>query len=177
MMAEKPDQTGPSGSKASLKTALAVLVLLGLEAALIVGAMTLVGGKPDVAGADDSSLADLDTAEENKIVEILVLDGKLPNAKAGITYVYDTEIYVQVKAKHADLVNNELEQFYNEIKADISAIWRTAEPPHFKEPKLETLTRKVYAMLQERFGADPETGEPILVKCVIVMGTGIRVDG
>jgi hypothetical protein len=176
-MVDKPDQTGATGSKGSLKTAIAVLVLLGLEAALIVGAMTIIGGEPDVASADDSSLADVDNAEDNKIVEILVLDGKLPNAKAGLTYVYDTEIYVQVKAKHADLVNSELEQFYNEIKAEISAIWRTAEPPHFKEPKLENLTRKVYAMLDERFCADPETGESILVKCVIVMGTGIRVDG
>ena len=37
MMAEKPDQTGATGSKGSLKTALAVLILLGLEAVLIVG--------------------------------------------------------------------------------------------------------------------------------------------
>jgi hypothetical protein len=176
-MVEKPDQGGAKGSRGSLKTALAVLILLGLEAGLIIGAMSIIGGKPDVAGADDSALPDLDNAEDNKIVEILVLDGKLPNAKAGIAYIYDTEIYVQVKSRHAERVNSELEQFYNEIKAEISAIWRTAEPAHFKEPKLETLTRKVYAMLEERFGADPETGEPILVKCVIVMGTGIRVDG
>ena len=176
-MAEKPDQSAPKASRGSLKTVLAVVVLLTFEAALIVGAMTMIGGEPKVAGADDSALPDVTAAEGEKIVEILVLDGKLPNAKTGITYVYDTEIYVQVKKRYADRVNSELEQFYNEIKAEISAIWRTSEPPHFKEPKLENLTRKVYALLNERFGTDPESGEPILVKCVLVMGTGFRVDG
>jgi len=156
---------------------LAVLGLLVFEAALIVGAMMIIGGEPKVAGADDSTLPEVETAEDEKIVEILVLDGKLPNAKTGITYLYDTEIYVQVRRKYADRVNSELEQFYNEIKADISAIWRTSEPQHFKEPKLENLTRKVYALLNERFGTDPDDGEPILVKCVLVMGTGFRVDG
>ena len=176
-MAEKPDQPEAKAGKGSLKTMLAVLVLLALEAAIIAGAMALVGGEPKVAGADDSALPALTAAEDEKIVEILVLDGKLPNAKTGITYLYDTEIYVQVKKRYADRVNSELEQFYNEIKAEISAIWRTSDPPHFKEPKLENLTRKVYALLNERFGADSESGEPILVKCVLVMGTGFRVDG
>ena len=176
-MAERPDQSAPRGRKGSFKMILAVLGLLVFEAALIVGAMMIIGGEPKVAGADDSTLPEVETAEDEKIVEILVLDGKLPNAKTGITYLYDTEIYVQVRRKYADRVNSELEQFYNEIKADISAIWRTSEPPHFKEPKLENLTRKVYALLNERFGTDPDDGEPILVKCVLVMGTGFRVDG
>ena len=176
-MAERPDQSAPRGRKGSFKMILAVLGLLVFEAALIVGAMMIIGGEPKVAGADDSTLPEVETAEDEKIVEILVLDGKLPNAKTGITYLYDTEIYVQVRRKYADRVNSELEQFYNEIKADISAIWRTSEPQHFKEPKLENLTRKVYALLNERFGTDPDDGEPILVKCVLVMGTGFRVDG
>ena len=176
-MAERPDQSAPRGRKGSFKMILAVLGLLVFETALIVGAMMIIGGEPKVAGADDSTLPEVETAEDEKIVEILVLDGKLPNAKTGITYLYDTEIYVQVRRKYADRVNSELEQFYNEIKADISAIWRTSEPQHFKEPKLENLTRKVYALLNERFGTDPDDGEPILVKCVLVMGTGFRVDG
>jgi len=176
-MAERPEQPAPGGQKGSFKMILAVIALLVFEAALIVGAMMMVGGEPKVAGADDSTLPEVETAEDEKIVEILVLDGKLPNAKTGITYLYDTEIYVQVRRKYADRVNSELEQFYNEIKADISAIWRTSEPQHFKEPKLENLTRKVYALLNDRFGTDADDGEPILVKCVLVMGTGFRVDG
>ncbi|NNM24473.1 MAG: hypothetical protein HKO59_00565, partial [Phycisphaerales bacterium] len=92
------------------------------------------------------------------------------------SYLYSTEIYAQVKNKHSDVINEKVQQFYNEIKAEISAIWRTSEPHHFQEPKLENLTRKVHALLNERFGIDDDDGEPILTKCVIVMGTGFRVD-
>jgi hypothetical protein len=79
-------------------------------------------------------------------------------------------------------VKAEIEQFQNEIKADITAIWRTAEPQHFQEPRLENLTRKVYALLTERFGVEKSVKTegaaplPIVSKVVIVMSTGFRVD-
>src|SRR6185436_4028488 len=95
-------------------------------------------------------------SEDEKIVEIQVLKAQMPNNKSGVTYIFDAEIYVQVKQKHAGNVEEEIEQFQNEIKADITAIWRTAEPQYFQEPKLENLTRKVYALLNDRFGLDKE---------------------
>ena len=58
----------------------------------------------------------------------------------------------------------------------------TEPPQHFQEPRLENLTRKVYALLNERFGVDKnsksEDGQPqpIVTKVVIVMSTGFRVD-
>ncbi|MBT8487031.1 MAG: hypothetical protein KJO43_15745, partial [Phycisphaerae bacterium] len=149
--------------------------LLVGEAAVLVGAMMFIGKDPDVAAANDAELDPI-LAEQEKIVEVLVLDAKLPNAKSGVSYLYTTESYAQVKNKHSDVINEKVQQFYNEIKAEISAIWRTSEPHHFQEPKLENLTRKVHALLNERFGIDDDDGEPILTKCVIVMGTGFRVD-
>jgi len=107
---------------------------------------------------------------------MLILDARLPNAREGVEFVYPTEVYAQVKARHTDRVVVELEQFQNEIRAELTAIWKTSEPRHFREPRLETLTRKVESLLTERFGLDPESGEPIVVKAVVVMGTGFRVD-
>ena len=45
------------------------------------------------------------------------------------------------------------------------------------EVGLESLTRKTYALMDERFGLDQPTGEPIVHKVVIVMGTGLRIEG
>ena len=174
-MAEAAAEKSGKGRESRFRTMLVICGLLLLEAAGIVGVMMLVGGEPDDARAGAMS-GDPEQAAQDKVVEVLVLDDRLPNARTGITFLYDTEIYVQVKQKHSPPVQEELDQFYNEIRAEMSAIWRTSDPKHFQEPKLETLTRKVTALLQKRFGVDEETGEPILHKCVIVMGTGFRVD-
>jgi hypothetical protein len=176
-MADTPAPETSKRKKAGRgKSVMMVLGLLGFEAVLIVGAMMLFIREPDVSAGNPGEIPSTDLAEQERITEILVVDGKLPNAKTGVTFLYDTEIYVQVKNKHAERVRAELDQFANEIKSEITAIWRTSDPRHFQEPKLENLTRKVQALLNERLGTDAESDEPILVKCVIVMGTGFRVD-
>ena len=161
--------------KSTLVKILLVGSILVVEAAVIIGAMVLLSGPPEVEASNVK--AALEVAEDEKIVEILVLDSKLPNHKTGITYLYDAEIYVQVKKRYEVRVREELNQFRNEIKSQITAIWRTCDPRDFQEPKLQSLTRKVGALLTDRFGVDQQLSEPIMSKCVIVMGTGFRVDG
>lgn len=168
------EETPTPEKKKKLRPVIVIAGILLLEAVVIIGAMQLVSG-PSEAEADDA-IEMAGVPEEEKITEIMILSARLPNSKTGVTYLYDTEIYVQVKRKHAELVQEELEQFQNEIRAELTALWRTSEPENFREPRLETLTRKVSALLQERFGNDSETGEPIIRKSVIVMGTGFRVD-
>ncbi len=133
------------------------------------------GGPPEVEATEMA--VTLDTLEAEKIVVVLVLDGRLPNNKSGITYLCGTEIFVHVKKRYSEQVAGELQRFRNEIKADITAICRTSDPQRFQEPKLESLTRKVQALLADRFGVDQRWSEPIISKCVIVMGTGFRIDG
>ncbi len=178
MAKEKAPEAEAEVESERKKLPLRLIMLIGgvlvVEAAVIIGAMMLFGGPPQVEATEMT--VTLDAPEDEKIVEVLVLDGKLPNNKSGVTYIYGTEIYVQVKSRYAERVTEELEQFRNEIKADITAIWRTSDPQHFQEPKLESLTRKVQALLADRFGVDQQSGEPIISKCVIVMGTGFRID-
>ena len=171
-MAE-PIETAKKKSPAKMLIVLGAILLI--EAVAIVGAMMVFGGPSEVAAEADT--AQVVAPEDEKIQEILVLDAKLANNKSGLTFIYDTEIYVQVRKKHADRVTGELERYRNEIKAQITTIWRTSEPHHFQEPKLENLNRKVAALLGDRFGSDPHTAQPVISKVVIVMGTGIRVDG
>lgn len=178
MAKEKAPEAEAEAQSERKKLPLRLIMLIGgilvAEAAVIIGAMMLFGGPAEVEATEMT--VTLDTPEDEKIVEVLVLDGKLPNNKSGVTYIYGTEIYVQVKKRYAEQVAGELEQFRNEIKADITAIWRTSDPQHFQEPKLQSLTRKVQALLADRFGVDQQSSEPIISKCVIVMGTGFRID-
>ena len=169
-------QAGETGEKKSkLRAIILVVMMLIAEAAVIVGVLMFVGRPADIEAA--SPLTDLQIAEDEKIVELLVLDEKLFNNKTGSPYLFDTEIYVHVQRKYSERVIAELEQFQNEIKTEIAAIWKTSDPHQFQEPKNESLTRKVYALLNERFGIDQETSEPIVTKCIVNMGVGLRVDG
>jgi hypothetical protein len=156
------------------KPLLLIVAILIFEAVVIVGALKMFGGPSDAAATDPMAVAGV--PDEEKITEVMIVSARLPNSRSGVTYLYDTEIYVQVKRKFAERVQGELEQFQNEIRAELTALWRTSESQHFREPRLETLTRKVDALLSERFGNDSESGEPIINKSVIVMGTGFRVD-
>ena len=165
---------GQRKKRSPLKLILVVGGILVLEAVVIIGAMMFLGGPPDVEAAEVPAV--LDAPEDEQIVEILVLDAKLPNNKSGVTYLYDTEIYVQVKKRYETEVAEELQQFRNEIKSEITAIWRTAEMRHFQEPRLESVTRRIQTMLSDRFGVDLQRDEPIISKCVIVMGMGFRID-
>lgn len=171
-----PAEETPAAEKqpSRLKTIFVILAVLLVEAVAIVGILMLVTGPSEVDAAHMP--LDANIAADERIVETLVLDAKLPNARSGVTYLYDTEIYVQAKQRHTPMIREELDQFTNEIRAEISAIWRTSEPHHFQEPRLENLTRKVHALLNERFGLDEASGEPVIAKCVIVMGTGFRID-
>ncbi|MHC4427864.1 MAG: hypothetical protein ACYS0D_04580 [Planctomycetota bacterium] len=167
-------QESGSNSKSVIRMILLVCGILFIEAVVILGAIMFLGGPTDVEASSSQATAQL--PEEERIVEVLVLDGRLPNSKTGITYLYDVEIYVQVKSRYSVQVSDEFDQFRNEIKSDITAIWRQSDPREFQEPKLQSLTRKIGALLNQRFGVDPEYSEPIISKCVIVMGTGFRVD-
>ena len=119
------------GQQKRRKSPLGLMIVVGgilvVEAVVIIGAMMILGGPADVEAADVPAV--LTTPEDERIVEILVIDAKLPNNKSGMTYLYDTEIYVQVKKRYSDPVAEELQQFRNEIKSEITAIRVNSEQP------------------------------------------------
>jgi len=168
---EKTDEGRGTGKR----TIVVVAGLLVAEAVALTVAFMLFASEPEVARAGISEMS-AEEIEQERIVEVEVLDDRLPNAKRGVTYLYDTRIFAQVRQRNAERMNRELEQFSNEIKAEVAGMWRTSDPRVFAEPRLETLTRKLESMFRERLGSDPQTGEPIVEKMVIVLGPGFRID-
>ncbi|MGI9013781.1 MAG: hypothetical protein ACR2GY_05960 [Phycisphaerales bacterium] len=168
------ENTTSTEKKSGLKKIIFIVALLGIEAAVLLGVVMVLKGPATVEASD--ILPDL-KPEEEKTVEVLVLADRLLNSRSGINFLYDTEVWVHVKKKHEERVADELNRFRNELKAELMAIWRTAEPRQLQEPKMENLTRKAQTLLDRRFGVDGDTGEPIIQKCLIVSGPGFRVDG
>ena len=146
---------------------IAVAAVLLIEAAVIVGLFVFSGGPSEVKA--EPGVADL-VAEGEEPAEVLILSGKFQNTKSGRSYMYDTEIYVVVKQKHLEYMEEKKEQMQASITKDITTIFRRAEPSHLREQDLATLTRQVRAALESRWGHDvndePYIQEVLVTKCM-----------
>ena len=172
---QQADGDGDTGKKKKpIKMILAVLLILGLEAGTIL-ATAILTRKPDFAGAgpfiDDSAAA------EERLVEVGVLHERFPNRKSGVTMLYETTIAVQVKKKNSEKVTQIIEENRARIQMAIGTIWRNAEPRHFNEPYLDTLTRQAHEMLFQIIDEDLPEGEESRIEGVLIPTlTGWRSD-
>jgi len=89
-------------------------------------------------------------------VELAVVSEKFQNMTAGIAWMWDAEIFVQVKAKNEKLVKDKLKAREAEVKEGISLIFRKATLNQLKEPGLETLNRQVMAFIGKLVEPDAE---------------------
>lgn len=151
----------------TFKIAALTTALLVAEAAAIVGLFAFVG-RPTTTLADAPAI----DAESEVIEEIPLFEGRLSNDRAGSVFVFDTEIYVQVRKSEVERIRREIERTRHELRAEIAAIWRSAEPANFQEPRFETLTARLDATLRDRFN---RAGRQGVSKVVVVSGAGIRL--
>ena len=159
------DGATDSGGRKSLKIIIAVAVILFLEIGTVFVTAVLTN-KPQVAVGDP--FMDDASADEERIVEVPVLHERFPNRKQGIVILYDTEIALEVKKKHQDDVMQTIEENQARIKTVIGTIWRNAEPRHFNEPYLSTLTRQTKDALAEIIDEKVPEGEESRVVGVLI---------
>lgn len=177
--AAAPAEAGPeSGSEAApkkkppIKAIAIVLVLLVVEGALV---MMLAGGSGKPKETKAAEHVDPHAGEAEKLVESLVLKDRFPNTHTGRTWIWDTEIQVQVKQKHEERVTGLLTARAAEIKTGIARIWRTAQHNHFNEPGLETLTRQVTEFLDTVIGTGAD-GKSYLERVLISRCVGFPTE-
>lgn len=179
-----PDQVDPPKKGLSMKTIVAVLVMLVVEGVVIVGAVTMFGRPSEVKGVGlDHGHDDAQDA----LVEIPVLVEKFTNSASGRVWIWDTEIVMVVKEKHAGPdpnakegegdghgggggtkdehaaggVRAELLARRAQVRTGIGAIFSSAQQSYFTEPGRETLSRQTLAYLREVFGKDAEGHERV----------------
>lgn len=153
---------------------LIILAILGIEAGVIGGAVGLLDGPAKARATADDAATPL---EGDRIVECLVLNERMLNHRSGVGLLHEVEIWIHVRAKHQGWVSRELTQFQNQIRSELTALWRAAELRDVNDPALQRLTLRVQALLEARFGADPANGEPVVLEAFIVTGPAFRVDG
>ncbi|MCL4198577.1 MAG: hypothetical protein KJZ69_13910 [Phycisphaerales bacterium] len=156
---DKEAAPAPVGRKSNLKVVLIVAAIMLIEAGVLIG-VAMFTSAPAVK-ADSGFEAEQD-ASLNRVVEIPVVHDRFPNSKQGVLYLYDTQITARAKARHEKVIADFVAGNQALIKTTIAALWRNAEPRHFNEPLLSTLTRQAEEALKEIMPRDPKSGESLL---------------
>ncbi|MBL1218255.1 MAG: hypothetical protein D8M59_12260 [Planctomycetes bacterium] len=169
-MADTKEETAQeqTKSKGGMKVIIIVAVAMLLEAGIIIGA-AIITRTPEVQANY------IEASEDNPdlIEEVQVLSARMSNNKQGVPYLYETEVYIQVKRRYKADVTSLLEQNTARIKTEISTLWRQAEPRFFEEPQLNTLSRQVETKLRDIIPDDPESGEPRFESVLIPVLRGL----
>lgn len=174
-MADEADakQSAPEkAKKKSLKPLIIVAALLVGEGAGVALFMKAMGGPDPVKGQD---IVDDQTAQLDRIHEVLIVADRFPNNYTGRTWLWESEIQAQVKQKNLAEVQSVLEERNAEIKTGVSRIFRAAHHNYFTEANLETLTRQVTEYLRGVFGKGP-SGEDRIVRVLIPKCVGFPAD-
>jgi flagellar basal body-associated protein FliL len=171
MADEKASNEGEAKKGLPIKTIIIILIMMVAEAAVIIGAISFLGKPSDVQA---TGLADTDPMEE--VVEIPVLAERFVNKSTGRAWLWDTEVVVKVKRRHAEEVRAKIDQRRAEIRTAINSIWATAQDAYFHEPGRATLSRQVLEYFHDTFGEDPVTEEPLIQDVLIPKCLGFPSD-
>jgi flagellar basal body-associated protein FliL len=188
--APAPEAKDAGAKKGGLpvKTIGLILGLLVVEGVGIMGLMSVMGKPSEVKATEMHE--DHDSAGE-KLVELPVLSERFTNNSSGRLFVWDMEILIKCKTKHAGDVSvlskdakakpkgghgeegggaahepatgvaEELKARIAEIRTGIGTIVSSAQHPYFTEPGRETLTRQILEYLREAFKQDPQGEERV----------------
>lgn len=186
-MSDQDDQkaNGDKGKNGlPTKTIAIVLVMLVAEAVIVLGAVTMLGKPSEVQGV---GLEEGHHIEGDRLLEIPIVREKFTNNSSGRVWIWDAEIVVVAKLKHAGpapvkggdddghggggdgeddhghgpTLRSELAARRAEVRTGIGAIWSGAQHSYFTEPGRETLSRQVLEYLRNLFGQDAEGDERI----------------
>lgn len=202
MSEEAPANETPAEDKGGLpkKTIVVVLALLAVEAVAVFGAVMMFGKPSEVRGVE---LEHGHVDEGEKLVEIPVVREKFTNNSSGRVWIWDAEVVLVAKLKHAGeapseeaeddghggghddhgdshghagaTLRTELDQKRAQVRTGIGAIFSGAQHSYFTEPGRETLSRQIREYLRDVFGEDAE-GHPRVHEVVIPKCLGFPAD-
>lgn len=170
--AAAPEEGGGKRKPVHTKT-LGILVGAFLLEGLAITAVFLWAGSPGKVQAKGEAVTL--AAENEKVVEVLIIEDRFPNNLSGRAFIYETEIYIHTRKKHEDMIKKKLEGMQAQIKGDIAEIFRASEPSYLSETSLGTLKRRIRAKLDEHLDRDAD-GNEYVEKVLIPKCTQFRTD-
>ncbi|MEM9063918.1 MAG: hypothetical protein AAGB51_00345 [Planctomycetota bacterium] len=173
-MADEQQQPAEEAKKSSpMKFVIITAVLMIVEAIAVFGLVTVMGSGP--SGADAATLDGSEQDDRERLVEIELIENKFPNNTTGRIWLWDTQIYLQVRVKNEEFVNGEIERRRAEITTGLRELFSRAQDRHLSEPGGETMTRQLTAFVNDVFGDDPD-GESRIERVLLTKLAGFPAD-
>jgi len=153
----KPAKGGPSAKMLAV-----ILAIMAVEGVGIFLFVTMLSSTPQDAAAELVS----DEADPEALVEVLLTEEQYQNMTSNQVWIWETEIYLKVRRKNQDFVQDQLEQRSAEIQEGITQIFRRARLTELREPDFRTGSRQLTALINDVFGTDAD-GLPRVERIVI----------
>jgi flagellar basal body-associated protein FliL len=172
---KKPETTTPEPTKKRklpIKTVGMVVGLMVVEGAVLVAVMGMVSPSKGEAAETTHELA---SNEAEQTQELMIAEEKFQNLQTGRVWIWDTSVYVQVRSKNLEHVEQTLERRNAEIKEGLSQIVSRAQHAQLKEPDRQTLNRQITTFLESVFATDGE-GKPLIERVLIPNCRGFPAD-
>lgn len=155
---------------------LPLLIVAGLmlaEAAAVYFVIAVLGVGPSPATA--SQLQGLEENDRESLTEVMLVTNRFQNMQSGRVWGWDVDVYLKVRNKNVEAVQQTMERNEAEILEGLALIFRRAQDRHLREPGLETLSRQLNAYVNELFGTDAE-GLPLVDRVVLAKLKGVPED-
>jgi hypothetical protein len=170
--AEKAAEAAPAKKGLPIKTLGIVAALMIVEGIGLVFVLGALGGPKASNAATDAKHLVSDDSEVIKELQVLDKgDDKFQNMSSGQVWVWNVQVYVQVKKKNQDRVDRVLGDRSAEIKEGLSQIIGRAQIAQLKEPERQSLNRQVSALLEKIIGQDSD-GKPLVERVLIPTCSG-----
>ncbi|MEM1329325.1 MAG: flagellar basal body-associated FliL family protein [Planctomycetota bacterium] len=164
---------GEEKKKSPMMTMIIVGVVMVIEAVVVAGLVMFSGMGPSSASAKD--IEGIEQADREKMVEIKLVESKFPNNTRGTTWLWDTEVYLQVRQKNEERITGVLEDRKAEIHSGIRLIFSQIHDSQLQEPGSQTITRQLAAFVNEVFGEDAD-GNPRIERVLLTKLAGFPAD-
>lgn len=179
-MAEKPaaapeaagdDKSAPMKKKLPIKTLIVILAVMVVEGAALVVVLGMLGPKQSQAQIEPKHLED-DESEQTQEIELV--SEKFQNLTTGRVWIWDVEIYVQVKNKNAEAVEQILTRRKAEINEQVNQVFSRAQHAQLKEPERQTILRQITALMEKIVPG--QDGKPLIERIIIPRCRGFPTD-
>jgi flagellar basal body-associated protein FliL len=147
--ADKAAEQAPPKKKLPIKT---IGIVAGIMIAEAVAVFMLLGSGSPKASHGETPAAELHDDDSEKTTEIELVSDKFQNMTTGQAWVWQISIFLKVKNKNSERVEEVLQQRRAEIREGLLQIIGKARHTQLTEPEKQTLSRQIASFLERLDG-------------------------